>query len=65
MTRYPSQTFKGPRYTAEQRRLLDAIGEALKHRRLDFAAASELGEQVKAGELEQVARALEALPAAE
>lgn len=51
MTQRPTQTLKGPRFTADQRRLLDAIGEALKRRQLSFAAASALGEQVKAGDL--------------
>ena len=65
MTQRPTQTFKGPRFTADQRRLLDAVGEALKRGRLSFAAASALGEQIKAGELGAVAASLEALPAAE
>ena len=59
------QTFRGPRFSAEQRRLLDAIGAALKRRQLSFAAAGALGERVRVGELKEVARALEALPAAE
>ena len=62
MTQRPTQTFKGPRFTTDQLRLLDAVGEALKRRQLSFAAASALGEQVKAGDLEAVTAALEALP---
>ena len=65
MTQRPTQTLKGPRFTADQRLLLDAIGEALKRRQLSFAAASVLGEQVKAGDLGAVAAALEALPTTE
>lgn len=65
MTQRPTQTFKGPRFTADQRLLLDAIGEALKRRQLSFAVASALGEQVKAGDLGAVTAALESLPAAE
>lgn len=65
MTQRPTQTFKGPRFTAEQRLLLDAIGEALKQRRLSFTEATALGDGVKAGDLGAVAAALEALPAAE
>lgn len=63
MSYQPTQSFRGPRFSAEQRRLLDAIGAALKGGRLSFAAAGALGEQVKAGRLAEVAEALEHLPA--
>jgi hypothetical protein len=48
-----------PRFTANQREVLDAIGKALKYRRIDFFTATELGDMVKAGRLNEVLAILE------
>jgi hypothetical protein len=54
-------TMHGPRFTAKQRRVLDAIGSALKHRQIDFFTAVELSDQVKAGQVDAVLEVLERL----
>lgn len=41
-------------YTAIQRRALDAIGNALKHRRINFYIATELRDLVRSGQVEEV-----------
>lgn len=37
------------RYTAEQVELLDAVGKALTYQLIDFTAATELRDQIRAG----------------
>ena len=63
MTDRPIHTLRGPRYTAAQRDALEAIGKALKQRLLDFATAVELGDQVKAGQVDDVVTKLAKLKA--
>ena len=58
MANHSTQTLRGSRFTARQREVLDAIGYALKRGMIDFATASDLGEQVRAGRVEEVAKVL-------
>ena len=60
MARHPTQTLRGPRFTAAQRDALDAIGAALKQKTIDFRTATKLGELVKAGRSQEAAERLEA-----
>jgi len=63
MTDRPTHTLRGPRYSAAQRDALEAIGKALKQHLLDFATAAELGDQVKAGQVDVVVTKLAKLKA--
>jgi hypothetical protein len=47
------------RYTLVQGQALEAVGDALKRRRIDFAAATELRDLVRAGRVEEVMAALD------
>jgi hypothetical protein len=60
----PMHTLRGPRYTTAQRDALEAIGEALKQHLLDFATAVELGDLVKAGQVDDALTKLTKLRAA-
>ena len=59
----PTHTLRGPRYTAAQRDAREAIGKALKQHLLDFPTAVELGDQVKAGQVDDVTKRLAELRA--
>lgn len=59
MPQHPTQAIRGPRFSAAQREALDAIGDALKQRRIDFAMATELSDSVKAGRIDAVLEALD------
>lgn len=58
MPQHPTSTIRGPRFSAAQRRALDAIGYALKQRQIDFFMATELSDCVKAGQVDEVLEAL-------
>lgn len=55
----PTQTIRGPRFNAEQRRTLDAIGIAFKTQLIDFRTAAELSDMVKTGRVGDVLNWLE------
>jgi hypothetical protein len=59
VTNHRLPTMHGPRFTANQRETLDAIGHALKHRQIDFFTAVELRDRVKAGKVDMVLKTLE------
>jgi hypothetical protein len=61
VTNHRLPTMHGPRFTANQRETLDAIGHALKHRQIDFFTAAELSDRVKAGQVDAVLEVLERL----
>jgi len=44
--------------TESQRKALDAIGDALKHRRIDFYIATKLRDLVKSGRVDEALEAL-------
>lgn len=48
-----------PRYTAVEFEVLEAIGDALKHRAINFATASKLRDDMKAGKVDMVLKTLE------
>lgn len=48
------QTLRAPRYTVVQGEALEAVGDALKRRLIDFAVATELRDLVRAGRLDEV-----------
>lgn len=58
MTNQRLSTIRSSRFTASQREALDAIGNALKQRQIDFFRAVELSDQVKAGQVDMVLKAL-------
>ena len=45
-------------YTAAQSRALDALGNALKHRRIDFYIATKLRDLVRMGRVDEAERML-------
>ncbi len=51
-------TIRSSRFTANQREVLDAVGNALKHRQIDSLMAVELSDRVKAGQIDAVLEAL-------
>ncbi len=59
MTNRPTQSFRGSRFSAKGRQALEAIGDALKRRVIDFRMASDLSDKVKAGNVDEVMRLLE------
>lgn len=64
MTKYRLQTQHVPRYTVAQGRALEAIGNALKRRLIDFTAATELRDLVRAGRVAEARAALNRLASA-
>ena len=61
MTDRKLPTIRSLRFDASQRKALDAIGDALKHRRIDFFMATELSDLVKAGQVDAVLETLNRL----
>lgn len=58
MTKYKPRAKYVPRYTVAQSETLEAVGAALKRRRINFATATELRNLIRAGHVEQVSAAL-------
>lgn len=58
MPKHPTQTLRGSRFTARQREVLDTIGYAFKRGMIDFATATDLGDRVKVGRVDEVAKVL-------
>lgn len=53
MAKAPLASLSGALFSGDQRDALDAIGAALKYRRISFDTAAELGNLVKRGESEE------------
>lgn len=53
MTHHLLQTIRPSQSNATQRQEFDAIGSALKHRKIDLHNAAELSDLVKAGRLDE------------
>lgn len=53
------QTIRPSRFNATKRQMLNAIGSALKHRKIDFHNAAELSDLVKAGQLDRITNFLQ------
>lgn len=61
MTDRKLHTLPALRYTVMQGDVVEAIEDALKRRQIDFAAATELRDLVRAGQLGEVRAALDAI----
>lgn len=53
MNTQPGYAQRRSMYTPAQRQTIDAIGSALKHRRIDFKAATKLRDLVRLGRLDE------------
>lgn len=61
MTKYKPRTQYVPRYTVIQSEALDAVGDALKRRLIDFGAATTLRDLVRAGHVDEARTTLNKL----
>lgn len=61
MKKYSLQTQHVPKYTVAQSSALEAIGKAFKGDLIDFEAATELRDLVRAGRTDEASAALDTL----
>lgn len=64
MTKYKLRTQYVPRHTGTQSEALDAIGDALKRRLIDFGAATTLRDLVRAGHVDKARTTLNEIASA-